>query len=155
MSEKILKALMQLFAIIARPQSNDSDRRVVVEAFLRRQLNEELVKEYLTIFDDFYTEAQERQKKSAQKKRHSAVSVRVLRITTQINDQLTQDQKIIVLVQFLNSVNQTDRKLVRMNSSLFWLWQIPLMLNMRSMTLIRRIRTKSIFEIFPIQTIFW
>lgn len=101
MSEKILKALMQLFAIIARPQSSDSDRRVVVEAFLRRQLNEDLVKEYLTIFDDFYNLAQERQKKSAQAKRHSAVSVRVLRITTQINDQLTQDQKIIVLVQLL------------------------------------------------------
>ena len=101
MSEKILKALMQLFAIIARPQSSDSDRRGVVEAFLRRQLNEELVKEYLRIFDDFYKEAQERQKKSAQKKRHSAVSVRVLRITTQVNDQLTQDQKIIVLVQLL------------------------------------------------------
>ncbi len=101
MSEKILKALMQLFAIIARPQSSDSDRRGVVEVFLRRQLNEELVKEYLRIFDDFYKEAQERQKKSAQKKRHSAVSVRVLRITTQVNDQLTQDQKIIVLVQLL------------------------------------------------------
>ena len=53
MSEKILKALIQLFAIIARPQSSDSDRRSVVEAFLRRQLNKELVKEYLTIFDDF------------------------------------------------------------------------------------------------------
>ena len=31
MSEKILKALMQLFAIIARPESNESDRRVVVD----------------------------------------------------------------------------------------------------------------------------
>lgn len=101
MSEKILKALMQLFAIIARPESNDSDRRSVVEAFLRRQLNEELVKEYIGIFDEFYHDAQEKQKKSLQKKRHAAVSVRVLRITTQINDQLTQDQKIIVLVQLL------------------------------------------------------
>ena len=45
MSEKILKALMQLFAIIARPESSEKDRRIVVEAFLRRQLNEELVKE--------------------------------------------------------------------------------------------------------------
>jgi hypothetical protein len=51
MSEKILKALMQLFAIIARPQSNDSDRRGVVEAFLKHQLNQELVKEYLGFFD--------------------------------------------------------------------------------------------------------
>ncbi len=99
MSEKILKALMQLFAIIARPESSESDRRSVVKAFLRRQLNEELVKEYLSAFDDFYRAAKEKQKKSAQKKRHSAVSVRILRITNQINDQLTQNQKIVVIIQ--------------------------------------------------------
>jgi len=120
MSEKILKALMQLFAIIARPQGNDSDRREIVELFLRRQLNEELVKEYLEIFDEFYNEAQEKQKKSLQKKRNSAVSVRVLRITTQINDQLTQDQKIIVLVQLLEfcksdsgSVSEDELEFIR------------------------------------------
>ena len=101
MSEKILKALMQLFAIIARPQSNDSDRREVVEAFLNRQLNQELVKQYLGFFDGYYHEAQEKQKKSSQDRRTSAIAVRVLRICTQINDQLTQDQKIIVLVQLL------------------------------------------------------
>lgn len=99
MSEKILKALMQLFAIIARPESSESDRRSVVKAFLKRQLNEELVNQYLGFFDDFYRAAQEKQKKSAHKKRHSAVSVRILKITNQINDQLTQNQKIVVLVQ--------------------------------------------------------
>jgi len=101
MSEKILKALMQLFAIIARPQSNDSDRRGVVEAFLRRQLNQELVKTYLGFFDEYYQEAQEKQKKSTQNRRTSAIAVRVLKICNDINDQLTQDQKIIVLVQLL------------------------------------------------------
>ena len=101
MSEKILKALMQLFAIIARPQSNDSDRRGVVEAFLKRQLNQELVKQYLGFFDEYYQEAQEKQKKSSQDRRTAAISVRVLRICNDINDQLTQDQKIIVLVQLL------------------------------------------------------
>jgi ABC-type multidrug transport system ATPase subunit len=101
MSEKILKALMQLFAIIARPQSNDSDRRGVVEAFLKRQLNQELVKEYLGFFDGYFQEAQERQKKSNQDRRTSAISVRLLKICNDINDQLTQDQKIIVLVQLL------------------------------------------------------
>ncbi|HCC70679.1 MAG TPA: ABC transporter, partial [Bacteroidales bacterium] len=101
MSEKILKALMQLFAIIARPESSEKDRRNVVEAFLRRQLNEELVKEYLVAFDQFYHEAQEKQKRGAHKKRQSAVSVRILKITNQINYQLTQNQKIIVLVQLL------------------------------------------------------
>jgi ABC-type multidrug transport system ATPase subunit len=101
MSEKILKALMQLFAIIARPQSNDSDRRGVVEAFLNRQLNQELVKEYLGFFDGFFQEAQERQKRSSQDRRTSAISVKLLKICNDINDQLTQDQKIIVLVQLL------------------------------------------------------
>jgi ABC transport system ATP-binding/permease protein len=101
MSEKILKALMQLFAIIARPQSDDSDRRGVVEAFLKRQLNQELVKQYLGFFDEFYQEAQEKQKKSSQDRRTSAIAVRVLKICNDINDQLTQDQKIIVLVQLL------------------------------------------------------
>ncbi len=101
MSDKILKALMQLFAIIARPQSSDKDRRSVVEAFLRRQLNQELVKQYLGYFDEYYLEAQEKQKKSSLDRRTSAIAVRVLRICIQINDQLTQDQKIIVLVQLL------------------------------------------------------
>ncbi|MGB4291780.1 MAG: ATP-binding cassette domain-containing protein [Bacteroidales bacterium] len=101
MSEKILKALMQLFAIIARPQSNDSDRRGVVEAFLKRQLNQELVKIYLGFFDEYYKEAQEKRMKSTQNRRTAAIAVRVLKICNDINDQLTQDQKIIVLVQLL------------------------------------------------------
>jgi len=62
MSEKILKALMQLFAIIARPESSKADRRTVVESFLKRQLNIELVQEYLKVFDELYRIHQEKQK---------------------------------------------------------------------------------------------
>ncbi|TFH33303.1 MAG: ATP-binding cassette domain-containing protein, partial [Bacteroidia bacterium] len=98
----------------------------IVEMFLRRQLNEELVKEYLAIFDGFYQEAQEKQKKSLQKKRNAAVSVRILRITTQINDQLTQDQKIIVLVQLLEfcksdsgTVSEDELEFIRAVAEIF------------------------------------
>lgn len=102
MSEQILKALMQLFAIIARPESNKSDRRTVVESFLNRQLNKELVAEYLTVFDHYYSLHQEKQKeKDKQVRRISSSSVRVLKICTEINEELTQTQKIIVLVQLL------------------------------------------------------
>ncbi|MCH7658502.1 MAG: ATP-binding cassette domain-containing protein [Bacteroidetes bacterium] len=100
MSEQILKALMQLFAIIARPASNESDRRTVVETFLRNLLNQELVKEYIEVFDNFYNIYQKKQKeKDKQRRRISASSVRVLKICTEINNQLTQQQKIIVLIQ--------------------------------------------------------
>jgi ABC-type multidrug transport system ATPase subunit len=126
MSEKILKALMQLFAIIARPQSNDSDRRGVVEAFLKRQLNQELVKQYLGFFDEYYKEAQEKQKKRSQDGREAAVSVRVLKICYDINDQLTQDQKIIVLVQLLefcksegSEVSQRELEFIKVVSESF------------------------------------
>ncbi len=126
MSEKILKALMQLFAIIARPQGNDSDRRGVVEAFLRRQLNDELVKEYLGYFDGYFQEAMERQKKSNQDRRTSAISVRLLKICNDINDQLTQDQKVIVLVQLLEfcksdvmEVSQLEQEFIQAVSESF------------------------------------
>ena len=64
MSEQILKALMQLFAIIARPDSSRSDRRTVVEAYLEKQLNHEILQEYLKVFYEYYELHQEKQKES-------------------------------------------------------------------------------------------
>ncbi|HPO64932.1 MAG TPA: ATP-binding cassette domain-containing protein [Bacteroidales bacterium] len=105
MSEQILKALMQLFAIIARPEAKQSDRRIIVESFLRRQLNEELVQEYLNIFDEYYRVQQD---KTRDTDRHrsviSASSVKVLKITSKINEELTQVQKFIVLFQLFDFV---------------------------------------------------
>lgn len=105
MSEQILKALMQLFAIIAHPTSDAKDRRAIVESFLKRQLNQEAVKIYLKVFNDYYSTHQEKlSEKSKRKKRFSSSSVRVLKICTQINEELTQRQKNVVLVQLLEFV---------------------------------------------------
>ncbi|MEX0596842.1 MAG: TerB family tellurite resistance protein, partial [Candidatus Paceibacterota bacterium] len=109
MSEQILKALMQLFAIIARPESNTEDRRTVVESFLKRQLNQELVAEYLKVFDEFYSVYQEKQKETDQRRRRiSASSVKVLKICSEINEELSQAQKIIVLIQLLEFVKSDN-----------------------------------------------
>ena len=59
MSEEILKALMQLFAIVSRPGSDASERRLRVKSFLNRQLNQELVAEYLDTFDGFFRQVME------------------------------------------------------------------------------------------------
>lgn len=122
MSEQILKALMQLFAIIARPESNTEDRRTVVETFLKRQLNQELVAEYLKVFDEFYSVNQERQKETDQRRRRiSASSVKVLKICSEINEELAQPQKIIVLIQLLEFVKSdnsviTDQEMEFLNT---------------------------------------
>jgi ABC-type multidrug transport system ATPase subunit len=103
MSEKILKALMELFAIIASPEGNDQDRRSVVLSFLSRQLNQELVQDYIRIFDTFYEKHQALNMERGNK-RIGADSVKVLRICNEINKELAQKQKIIVLVQLFEFV---------------------------------------------------
>ncbi|HLO59931.1 MAG TPA: ATP-binding cassette domain-containing protein [Bacteroidales bacterium] len=103
MSEKILKALMELFAIIASPEGNDKDRRSVVLSFLGRQLNQDLVKDYIKIFDTFYEKHQALNIERGNK-RIGADSVKVLRICNDINKELAQKQKVIVLVQLFEFV---------------------------------------------------
>ena len=56
MIEPILKALVQLFALISdvRHISEISSReRDIVRLFLSRQLNNELVKRYMEMFDEY------------------------------------------------------------------------------------------------------
>jgi hypothetical protein len=54
MSDKILKALIQLFAIIGKPDEiNGSASRNTVALFLKQALNSEQVNEYLELYDFF------------------------------------------------------------------------------------------------------
>ena len=111
MSEEILKALMQLFAIVSRPGSDASERRQMVKSFLSRQLNQELVAVYLDIFDDYFQQVMDEDAKVTKKERLlSRRSVRVLKICTVINEQLAQSQKIIVLFQLLEFIKSDNLK---------------------------------------------
>jgi len=54
MSEEILKALMQLFAIIAKQDEGVESTQVeYVKNFLQQQLNDEEVKEYFSLFSQY------------------------------------------------------------------------------------------------------
>ncbi|MDP4223249.1 MAG: ATP-binding cassette domain-containing protein [Bacteroidota bacterium] len=103
MSEKIIETLMQLFALIAKPQRDDAERRAVVEAFLSHQLNQELVKKYLAIYSQAYQEAQERLEKSGPERREGAIAIRITKLCNDINEegQLDQEQRIIVVIKAL------------------------------------------------------
>ena len=103
MSEEILKALMQLFAIIAKQdQGVEHNELAFVENFLTAQLSEEVVKEHLTRF-----------KQDVEKKKGKRVSVnesvRVLGICRKINKKLDQKQKVVVLVRLFELLN-ADRR---------------------------------------------
>ena len=106
MSEGILKALMNLFALVAFPTDETRSRRSIVERFLRQQLNNRLIEEYLALFDEYYAEHQKRLlEKSRFHKRHAAGAVKVLAIATKINKELTHYQKVIVLIRLIEFLN--------------------------------------------------
>lgn len=114
MSERILKALMQLFAIIAKVDGVTSASRGIVESFLKQQLSLDLVDEYLRVFDDFLEQHhQVSKRKDGGAKRTSLASVKVLRICTQINEELAQKQKVVVLlrlIEFIHSSNEISEQ---------------------------------------------
>ncbi|WP_289053849.1 ATP-binding cassette domain-containing protein [Carboxylicivirga marina] len=106
MSEEILKALIQLFALIAFPRTEIKSRRFIVKSFLNQQLNNRLVEEYLQLFDRLHEQHEQRlSDKDKFRKRHSASSVKVLKIATEINEALTYYQKLIVLIQLIEFLN--------------------------------------------------
>ena len=109
MSERILKALMQMFAIIARVNGVNNNGRLIVQSFLKQQLNQELVDQYLTIFDQFLDAHHNvSKKKDGTAKRTSLNSVKVLKICTQINTELTQVQKVVVLIRLIEFIHSNE-----------------------------------------------
>ncbi len=109
MSEEILKALMQLFAIIARQDVGLSHgERGFVESFLKQQLSESSVNEYLRLFDGYIEqEVKTREEKPGSEVRLTSVkdSVKILGIAKKINRTLTQKQKVVVLVRLFELMN--------------------------------------------------
>ncbi|MBQ5513303.1 MAG: ATP-binding cassette domain-containing protein [Bacteroidales bacterium] len=107
MNEKILDALMRLFALITDPTdvANNKSARVVVEAYLRGMLSPTLVEEYLVRFDKYLDDYQDRKAKgNSSRKNISANSVKVLKICELINQQLHHREKIYVLIQLMEYV---------------------------------------------------
>lgn len=106
MSEKILRALMQLFAIIANAETSENENAIeVVRSFLSELLSVELVQQYLGIYRNYLEEIQKAsKKKDGSVKKLSLNSVKVLRICTDINKELTQKQKIVVLIRLIEFV---------------------------------------------------
>ncbi|MCU4176562.1 ATP-binding cassette domain-containing protein [Carboxylicivirga sp. N1Y90] len=106
MSEEILKALIQLFALVAFPRTETQSRRFIVKSFLSQQLNKQLIEEYLELFDQLHEEHESKLKaKGKFNKRHAASAVKVLKIATEINEALTYYQKLIVLIQLIEFLN--------------------------------------------------
>lgn len=108
MSEKILKALLQLFAIIAKTERDDGGPtgHEAVRRFLARQFTAPVVREHMALFEAFVAAFHTSGGQSERsRKRTSVNSVKVLKICVEVNEELNQRQKFVVLVHLLELVH--------------------------------------------------
>jgi ABC-type multidrug transport system ATPase subunit len=107
MSEEILKALMQLFALITKQDGGIGDKEIdYVNRFLVQQIGVESAVEYLQLYKDTAGAQEEKQLTSV------LDSVKVLKLCKQISKTINQRQKVVVLVRILELVS-TEYKLTQ------------------------------------------
>lgn len=111
MSEEILKALTQLFAIITKQDGGVTvNERQYVNRFFQQELDQASIQAYLERYDKYsgYSE-----KGSAHQTTIAAPSVKdsivTLGICKKINRTLTQKQKVIVLIKLLELVGSDNK----------------------------------------------
>lgn len=104
MSEGILRALMQLFAIIGGKSGQVGESNV--RLFLKGQLNAELTKYYIGVYNNFVDKFYNQSKLTDKKK--SLASVKVLRICGEMNEELSYRDKLMVLLRLVEFVSQYD-----------------------------------------------
>jgi len=109
MNESILNALMRLFAIVASVDENglSPKARLVVLNYLQLSLNQELANKYIAVFDYYLKSSNSKRKNQLkERKKLSLNSVKILTICNEINEELQQSEKIIVLLRLLEFIYQ-------------------------------------------------
>ncbi len=111
MSEEILKALMQLFGLIAKQDDGVQESEIeFVKNFLKQQLTSEAVDGYFALFQKHSIDKRSNNNTGGKVQLTSMKdSVRIIGICKKINKQLNKEQKVVVLVRMYELVN-ADRK---------------------------------------------
>ncbi len=127
MSEELLKAILQLFAIVARERVTDAERTNIKD-FLSLHLNREATNYYLKLFDEF---SQSHEIDSRQELSNLDVETQVfvddwakiMKIVKQVNQALTMQQKIILIVKIIELVFADDEISERQGNLIFYIGQ--------------------------------
>jgi len=108
MSEPILMALIQLFAIVAASvkQHVSDNTRKILESYLRQHLNNQELDEYLKLFDElvFFHQPDETEIHEPD------VSEKIEAICLKIQKQLTSLDRLIVFIKFLEFIDELERE---------------------------------------------
>lgn len=107
MSEPLLRAILRLFAVVAKEGDVTRQERELIRAFLNEHLSPNAVEGYMAYFDEI-TNAPE----------HGGDAERIRALCREINPELTKKQKIIIIVDLMSiiqadgNISETEERLV-------------------------------------------
>ena len=99
MSEQLLKAIIELLAIVAIEDDVTEDERLSVENFLLQNLNKEETKKYMSLFDKFAAAIEKKVQAEGFDSKEE-----ISQLTSRINQELTVQQKIVVVLNLIELV---------------------------------------------------
>lgn len=124
MSEELLKAIIQFFAIVAKERITE-DERTIIKEFLSLHLNQDGLRYYLGLFDDFC---------KANKPAHSQIAnvdeatqefvddwAQIMQIARKVNQALTMQQKAVLVIKIIELVFAGEDLSERQSNLIFYI----------------------------------
>src|SRR6478735_11228499 len=135
MSEELLKAIIQLFAIVAKERITE-DERTKIKEFLALHLNQEAIKYYLNLFDQFCQENNRIPSAEASSVNVDVETLRfvddwaqIMQISKKVNQSLTMQQKVVLVLKIIELVFADNHISERQGNLIFYIGEalkIPL-----------------------------
>ena len=127
MSEELLKAVIQLFAIVARERITEEERQDVKE-FLGLHLNRDAVKYYLDLFDTYCATnelraSQELDALDAETQQFVGDWAKIMEIAKKVNQALTVQQKLVLIQKIIELVFADFHLSERQSNLIFYIGQ--------------------------------
>jgi ABC-type multidrug transport system ATPase subunit/uncharacterized tellurite resistance protein B-like protein len=110
MSEPVLKAIIRLFALVAKEDNVTQKEREHIYSFLEDHLSQPSMERHLRLFDEYAMESSE---KLSESKENEAVQ----QFCSAINNEVTQKQKTVVMLELMSiiyadgSISERENKL--------------------------------------------
>ncbi|MFN4122726.1 MAG: hypothetical protein ACK4GL_05400 [Flavobacteriales bacterium] len=99
---------MQLFALVTHSNADTRKGRTIVEQYLRRQLSSAQIDLYLSLYYEFVANHQHEKGKKRERKQFASNAVKILKVCTRINEELTYPEKIIVICRLAEFLKAND-----------------------------------------------
>src|SRR5688572_22547036 len=127
MSEELLKAILHLFAIVARERVTDAERTNIKE-FLSLHLNRDATGYYLKLFDEVVASNHIDIKQDLSSFDHDTQQfvddwAKIMQIVKQVNQALTMQQKVVLIVKIIELVYADDDISERQANLIFYIGQ--------------------------------